>query len=99
MFVRCQDTGASQAATVVKNLSANAGDTGGVGLRPWVRKIPWGRKRQPTPVFLPGKPCGQKSPEGYCLWGCKEDATERLSAPVHTKMQTQGPLAWVEGQN
>ena len=23
---------------------------------PWVRKILWRRKRQPTPVFLPGKP-------------------------------------------
>ena len=22
---------------------------------PWVRKIPWRRKWQPTPVFLPGK--------------------------------------------
>ena len=22
---------------------------------PWVRKIPWSRKWQPTPVFLPGK--------------------------------------------
>ena len=24
---------------------------------PWVGKIPWRRKRQPTPVFLPGKAC------------------------------------------
>jgi len=23
---------------------------------PWVRKIPWRREWQPTPVFLPGKP-------------------------------------------
>ena len=27
----------------------------------WVEKIPWRRKRQPTPVFLPGKSHGQKS--------------------------------------
>ena len=26
------------------------------GVDPWVRKIPWRRKWQPTPVFLPGKP-------------------------------------------
>ena len=26
---------------------------------PWVRKIPWRRAWQPTPVFLPGKSCGQ----------------------------------------
>ena len=25
------------------------------GFRPWVRKIPWSRKWQPTPVFLPGE--------------------------------------------
>ena len=38
---------------------------------PWVRKIPWRRKGQPTPVFLPGKSQGQRSLEGYSLWGCK----------------------------
>ena len=29
---------------------------------PWVRKIPWRRSRQPTPVFLPGESHGQRSP-------------------------------------
>ena len=28
---------------------------------PWVRKIPWSRKCQPTPVFLPGESHGQRS--------------------------------------
>ena len=28
---------------------------------PWVKKMPWRRKWQPTPVFLPGKSHGQKS--------------------------------------
>ena len=28
---------------------------------PWVRKIPWRRKWQPTPVFLPGESHGQRS--------------------------------------
>ena len=32
---------------------------------PWVRKIPWRRKWQPTPVFLPGKSHGQRSLAGY----------------------------------
>ena len=27
------------------------------------------RKRQPAPVFLPGKSHGQRSPVGYNLWG------------------------------
>ena len=42
-----------------------------------VGKIPWGRKWQPTPVFLPGESHGQSSKEGYNPWGCKElDTTE-----------------------
>ena len=44
---------------------------------PWVRKIPWKRKWQPTPVFLPGKSHGQRSLAGYSPWNCKEsDITE-----------------------
>ena len=31
----------------------------------WVRKIPWRRKWQPTPVFLLGKSHGQRSLAGY----------------------------------
>ena len=46
----------------------------------WVRKIPWRRKWQPTPVFLPGKLHGQRSLVGYSSWDCKEsDTTERLT--------------------
>ena len=47
---------------------------------PWVRKILWKRKRQPIPVFLPGKSHGQRSLVGYSLWGHKEsDTIERLT--------------------
>ena len=35
----------------------------------WVRKIPWRRKLQPTPVFLPGKSHGQKEPAGLQSMG------------------------------
>ena len=46
---------------------------------PWVGKISWRRKWQPTLVFLPGKSHGQRSLTGYCPWGSKEsDMTERL---------------------
>ena len=31
------------------------------GFSPWVRKIPWRRAWQPTPVFLPGESHGQRS--------------------------------------
>ena len=50
------------------------------GFNPWVRKIPWRREWQPTPVFLPRKSHGQKSLAGYSLWGHKElDMTEWLT--------------------
>ena len=46
---------------------------------PWIGKIPWKRKWQPIPVFLPGKSHGQRSLVGYSPWGRKEsDTTERL---------------------
>jgi len=32
-----------------------------LGFYPWVRKIPWRRKWQPTPVFLPRKFHGQRT--------------------------------------
>ena len=49
------------------------------GFDPWVEKILWRRKWQPTPVLLPGKSHGWKSLVGYSPWGCKEsDTTEQL---------------------
>ena len=52
---------------------------------PWVGKIPWKRKWQPTPVLLPGKSYGQRSLVGYSPWGPKEsDMTEGLSMHIRT---------------
>ena len=48
----------------------------------WVRKIPWRRKWQPTPVFLPGKSHGKRSLVGYSPWGRRVEgnwATEHAS--------------------
>ena len=42
------------------------------GFNPWVRKISWSRKWQPTLVFLPGKFHEQRSLAGYSSWGCKQ---------------------------
>ena len=45
---------------------------------PWVRKIPWRRKWQPTPIFLPEEFHGQRSLTVYCRWGHIEwDMTEQ----------------------
>ena len=44
---------------------------------PWVGKIPWRRKWEPTPVLLPRKSQGQRSLAGYSPWGhTKSDTTE-----------------------
>ena len=45
---------------------------------PWVRKLPWRRKWQPTPVFMPGKCFGWRSLVIHRIW--KElDMTEQLN--------------------
>ena len=54
--------------SVVKNLSASAGGRRR-GFDPWIGKIPWGRKWQPIPVFLPGKSRGQREPGGLQSMG------------------------------
>ena len=63
---------------MVKNVLANAGDIRDGRINPWVRKMPWRRAWQPTPVFLPGKSHGQRSLAGYSPWSHKEsDTTEQ----------------------
>ena len=62
------------------------------GFNPWVGKIPWRRKWQPTPVFLPGESHGQRDLVSYSLWGHKEsDTTEWLT---HTHTHTHTHAAW-----
>ena len=57
---------------MVESSSANAGDITDMGFDPWDEKIPWRRKWQPTPVFLPGKSHGQRSLVGYSPWGSQK---------------------------
>ena len=56
------------------------------GFDPWVRKIPWRRARQPTPVFFSGKLYGQRSLAGYNWWGCKSWTWLSTSAHTHTRL-------------
>ena len=53
------------------------------GLNPWVRKIPWRRKWQPTPIFLPGESHGQRSLAGYSPYGHRVRHPE-VTQHVHT---------------
>ena len=48
----------SRVVLVVKNLPASAGDAGDARFDPWVGKISWRRKWQPTPVFFSGESHG-----------------------------------------
>ena len=71
-----------------KNPHASAGDAKRREFNPWVRKIPWNRERQPTPVFLPGKFHAQRSLAGYSLWSHKEsDTTKQLNIRVRLRMR------------
>ena len=55
-------------------------------LDPWVGRISWRRKQQPTPVFLPSK---------YSPWSCKE-----LDMPEHARMPELKKRGWDgEGQS
>ena len=60
---------------------------------PWVRKTPWRRKWQPTPVFLPGESLGRRSLVGYSPWGHEEsDTPERLHFHFSHILQPQKML-------
>ena len=50
---------------------------------PWFGKIPWRKKWQPTTVFLSGKFQGQRSLEGYSLWGCKRVGHDLVTKQQH----------------
>ena len=69
---------------VVKNLPASAGDVKRHRFGPWVRKIPWRRKRHPTPAFLPGESHGQRSLAGYSPWGREESDLTEATQHTHT---------------
>ena len=64
------------------------------GFDPWVGKITWRRKWQPTPVLLPGEFYGQRSLAGYSPWSCKESDTMEwltlsLSLSLHIDLKNE----------
>ena len=56
---------------------------------PWIGKNPWKRKWQPTPVFLPGKPHGQRSLVGYSPWSSRDSDTTEVTK------QLESTAAWL----
>ena len=59
---------------------------------PWVWRISWRRKWQPTPVFLPGKPHGQKSLAGYSPGGHRRVGHDWMTDHASTDKHTEGHL-------
>ena len=59
--------------------------------KPFLINIMWRRQWQPTPVFLPGKSHGQRSPVGCSPWGhCESDMTEHLRFHFSLSCITEG---------
>ena len=48
------------------------------GFDPWIGKIPWRRKWQPTPVLSPGESHGQRSLVGYSPRGRKSTGSQTV---------------------
>ena len=65
-------------------------ETRRLSFNPWVRKIHWRRKWQPTPVFLPRESHGQRSLVGFCPWGHK---VQRVTEFPHQGSKSH-PLQW-----
>ena len=66
---------------------------------PWIRKMPWRRKRQPTPVFLPGKIPWTEEPGGLQSmasqgvgWNWATEHTHTQSHISYSKMDVK--MAW-----
>ena len=72
-------------------------DVRDANLIPGVGKIPWRRKLQPTPVFLPVISHGQRIQPGYSPWGCKDsDTTEHLMWSVEMMKNESESLSSVQ---
>ena len=74
---------------VVENSPASA-EMKKYGFDSWVRKSPWSRKWQPSPVFLLGKFHGQGSLAGYSLVGYKESDMTEHTACLFTPFPLSG---------
>ena len=64
------------------------------GFDPWVRKIPWKRAWQPTPVFLLGEPHGQRSQTGHKELGMTDTPTWQNNIYSQRNIFQQGSFAF-----
>ena len=80
--------------SAVKNSPADAGDAGD-RFNSCIEQIPWREKRQPIPIFLPGKSHGQRSWVGYHPWGHKSQTqfSNYTTTPLERQMNMWSLLA------
>ena len=71
---------------MVKNLPANAGDAGDLGLSPWLGRSPGGGNGNPLQYFLPEESHGQRSLADYSPWGHKESDTSEHAGSIYTSI-------------
>ena len=64
------------------------------GFNPWVGKIPWRRQWQPTPVFLPGEPHGQRNLADCGPQGHKESHMTEVTLQAHTSIYLYFKKFW-----
>ena len=90
--VLCRWDGCFPGGIVIKNPPISAGDARDTGSIPGSGRFPWQRKWQPTPVYLPGEPNGQRGLAGYIPQDHKQsDMTE---ATQHAQMGWRGMRDW-----
>ena len=74
--------------------------THGFGFDSWVGTIPWRRKWQPAPVFLPGKSHGQRRLASCSPWGCRflmtwyQFKSWNTVSPLYTSLQVLNLQKW-----
>ena len=84
---------------MVKNLTANAGDTRDEGLIPGSGRSPRGGQGNPLQYSCLENPHGQRSLAGYSPWGRKEsDTTERVSTQAEGTALFLAPTPYCLGE-
>ena len=65
----------------------------------WVLSLGWEDplEEEPTPVFLSGESHGQRSLEGYSLWGCKR-VRHDLATSQQQKKERWLNIQWCSGK-
>ena len=78
-----------QGAIAAKNPLANAGNINNSDLILRLRRFPWRRPWQPTPILLPGESHGQRSLAGCSPWGQKESDTIEATQQARRRYRLQ----------